>query len=94
MFCNLGPVPVKDMQNIPPSRESRRGGRGNVGDGTPKSDGIYHFPIDLEPNGCPFAVPNQSVHDKYNLISVWFHKISQCLHPFYFDCVVSDPKYN
>ena len=24
---------------------------------------------------CPFAVPNQSVHGKYNLISVWFNKI-------------------
>ena len=25
---------------------------------------------------CPFAVPNQSVHGEYNLISVWFNKIS------------------
>ena len=24
---------------------------------------------------CPFAVPNQSVNGKYNLISVWFNKI-------------------
>ena len=36
----------------------------------PKSDCIYHFPIDLEPNGCPFAVSNQSENGKYNLISV------------------------
>ena len=28
------------------------------------------FPIDLEPNGRPFAVPNQSKKGKYNLISV------------------------
>ena len=26
---------------------------------------------------CPFAVPNQSVHGKYNLISGWFDKISK-----------------
>ena len=37
----------------------------------PNSDCIYHFPIDLEPNGqCPFAVPNQLENGKYNLISV------------------------
>ena len=28
-------------------------------------------------NGRPFAVPNQSVHGKYNLISVWFNTISK-----------------
>ena len=26
---------------------------------------------------CPFAVPNQSKNGKYNLISVWFKKISE-----------------
>ena len=26
---------------------------------------------------CPFAVPNQSVHGKYNLIPVWYNKISK-----------------
>ena len=26
---------------------------------------------------CPFAVPNQSENGKYNLISVWFNKISK-----------------
>ena len=37
----------------------------------PKSDCIYHFPIDLDPNGhCPFAVLNQSENGKYNQISV------------------------
>ena len=36
----------------------------------PKSDCIYHFPIDLEPNGRPFAVPNQSGNGKYNRILV------------------------
>ena len=42
----------------------------------PKSYCIYHFPIDLEPNGqCPFAILNQSENDKYNLISVWLKKI-------------------
>ena len=35
----------------------------------PTSDCIYHSPIDLAPNGLPYAVPNQSVHDKYNLIT-------------------------
>ena len=36
-----------------------------------------HFPIDLEANGhCPFAVPNQSVHGKYNLILVLLNKRS------------------
>ena len=32
--------------------------------------------IDFESNGRPFAVPNHSVHGKYNLISIWFNKIS------------------
>ena len=36
----------------------------------PKSDCIYHFPIDLEANGHIRLVPSQSVHGKYNLISV------------------------
>ena len=36
----------------------------------PKSDSIYHFSIQLEPNGRPFAVPNQSENGIYNLISV------------------------
>ena len=41
-----------------------------------KSNCIYNFPNNLEPNGhCPFAVPNQSENGKYNLISVWFNKI-------------------
>ena len=31
----------------------------------PKSDCIYHAPIDLEPNGRPFGSEN----GKYNLIS-------------------------
>ena len=31
-----------------------------------KSDFIYHFPIDIEPDGLP-----------YDLISVWFYKISK-----------------
>ena len=30
----------------------------------PKSDCIYHAPIDLEPNGRPFTVPNQSESGK------------------------------
>ena len=38
----------------------------------PKSDCIYHFPIDFL-----FAVPNQSENDEYNLISVSFNKISK-----------------
>ena len=41
----------------------------------PKSDCIYHFPIDLEPNRRPFGFPNQSENVKYNLISGWFNKI-------------------
>jgi len=42
----------------------------------PKSDCIHHFNPDLDPNGQhPFAVPNQSVHGKYNLISAWSNKI-------------------
>ena len=32
----------------------------------PKSDCIYHFPSDLDPNGRPFG--DQSVHGKYSLI--------------------------
>jgi len=37
----------------------------------PKSDGIYHFPIDLEHKRTrPFAVPNQPENGEYNLISV------------------------
>ena len=32
---------------------------------------------DLEPNGRPFAVPNQSENSKYNLISVWSNKYSK-----------------
>ena len=28
---------------------------------------------------CPFAVQNQSVHGKYNLILVWFDKISKII---------------
>ena len=49
----------------------------------PKSDCIYHFPIDLEPNGpCLLAVPNESENGIYNLISVWFNKI-----PKSFPCV-------
>ena len=44
-----------------------------------KSDCIHHFPIDLEPNGLPFAVPNQSENGKYNLISAWFNKIPKIL---------------
>ena len=35
-----------------------------------KSGCIYHFPIDLETNGRPFSVQNQSENGKYNLISV------------------------
>ena len=45
----------------------------------PKSDCIYHFPIDLKHKETrPFAVPNQSENGKYNLISVWFNQISLC----------------
>ena len=41
----------------------------------PKSDCIYHAPIDLERKGIPFSVPNQSENGEYNLILVWFKKI-------------------
>ena len=34
----------------------------------PESDCIYHFPIDLEPDGIRFAVPDQSEYGNYNLI--------------------------
>ena len=40
----------------------------------------FYLPISdwfVTANGRPFAVPNQSVHDKYNLISVWFNNISK-----------------
>ena len=39
---------------------------------------VHDFPIDFgTDNGhCSFAVPNQSENGKYNLISVWFNKIS------------------
>ena len=37
---------------------------------SPKSDCIHHFPIDLESNGIPFDVTNQSENGKDNLISV------------------------
>ena len=33
-----------------------------------KSDSIYHFPIDLEPNGRPFVFKSIG-NGKYNLIS-------------------------
>ena len=36
----------------------------------PKSDCIYHYPIDLEQQTDVRLLPNQSVHGKYNLISV------------------------
>ena len=35
-----------------------------------KSDCIYQFPIDFEQQTDVRLVPNQSVHGKYNLISV------------------------
>ena len=41
----------------------------------PKSDCIYHFLIDLKPNGAVRLVPNQPENGKYNLISVQFNKI-------------------
>ena len=38
----------------------------------PKSDFIYHFPVDLEPNRHSL-VPNQAENSKKNPISVWFN---------------------
>ena len=43
--------------------------------GTKRNIRIFHSPIDLEPNGRPFAVTNQSENGKYKLISVWFDEI-------------------
>ena len=43
----------------------------------PKSDCIYHLPIDLEhQTDSVRLVPNQSENGTYNLISVWFNNIS------------------
>ena len=42
----------------------------------PKSDCIYHFPIDLDPKDVRLD-PNQSENSKYNLISLWFKEISK-----------------
>ena len=42
-----------------------------------KSDCIYHFPIDFEQQTDVRLVPNQSEIGNYNLISVWFNKISK-----------------
>ena len=36
----------------------------------PKSDCIYHIPIDLDPNGRIHLVPNQLENGENNLISV------------------------
>ena len=39
---------------------------------------IYNITsIELEPNGHVRFVANQSENDKYNLISIWFNKISK-----------------
>ena len=44
----------------------------------PKSDCIYHAPINLETSGCsPFGVSNQLENGKFNLISVWFNNNSK-----------------
>ena len=44
----------------------------------PKSDCIYHFPMDLEPQKNFRLVQNQSHNGKYNLIWVWFSNIYPC----------------
>ena len=49
-----------------------------------KSDCIYHFPIDLEPNERPFGSLMVEENGKYNLISGWFNNISLCASTIYF----------
>ena len=40
-----------------------------------KSDCIFHFPTDFEPNGITFAVPDKSEKEKYNLIQIELTRI-------------------
>ena len=60
----------------------------------PKLDCIYYAPVDFgdtnwfQKGHCPFAVLNQSVHGKYNLVSVWFAKI-RCIFPRVQDVLAS-----
>ena len=40
----------------------------------PKTDRIYHLPIDFEPNGIPFGATYQSVQPNYKPNLVWINK--------------------
>ena len=70
--ANVGTVGMNGLsiglEALPP--EGFQGGTGKCFPiGAKSNRNQIHFPTDLEPNGSPFAVPNQSENGKYNLIS-------------------------